>query len=204
MADKAIIVSGGAELEQRLAKLRTSSPGFEKRLREAIRKVLLAARRALSQSAKSGLEMQEDPRQAYKAVRAAVYRRIFGGQVNILQSRRAGAMRYYEPPRHPAPRGGNRASQSRRTRDIMSYTGKDRGFILRFQNQGTAVRAIHSMGGESLRTGGVRNVRLRSIGGNRGMICARNWFDAASQSQMEKASADMQALIDKIINEEFV
>lgn len=204
MADKAIIVSGGAELEQRLAKLRTSSPGFEKRLREAIRKVLLVARKALSQSAKSGLEMQEDPRQAYKAVRAAVYRRIFGGQVNILQSRRAGAMRYYEPPRHPSPRGGNRASQSQRTRDIMSYSGKDRGFILRFLNAGTAPRAARSIGGNSLRTGGVSIWKTRSLGANRGQIRARQWFGAASQSQLEKASADMQALIDRIINEEFV
>ena len=203
MADKAIIVSGGAELEQRLAKLRTNSPGFEKRLREAIRKVLLAARRALSQSAKSGLEMQEDPRQAYKAVRAAVYRRIFGGQVNILQSRRAGAMRYYEPPRHPAPRGGNRAPQSQRTHDIMSYTGKDRGFILRFLNQGTEARYI---GGRNGRTQDERNTfALHHNGrGFRGRIAARQWFGAASQSQLEKASADMQALIDRIINEEFV
>ena len=203
-----ITIEGMDELDRKLKALRTDSPGFERRLRGAIKKILGEARATLRSDAQSGLQMNSDPRKAYKAVRFAVYKRIFGGQVNILQSRRAGSMKLYEPPRKgtsdPKGRGGNRASRTKRTENLMSYQGVDRGFILRFLNQGTGDRAIHSMGGNSLRTGSVSILKTKSIGGNRGSITARNWFGNASQKQMEAAAGKLQGLIDKIINEEFV
>ena len=127
--------------------------------------------------------MGKDPRHAYKAVRMAVYRRLFGGQVNILQSRRHGSMRLYEQPRkldqNPHQRGGNRIQRSRRTEDLMSYQGKDRGFVLRFLNQGTADR----------------NTRY----GHRGAIGARQWFGSASQREMQQAAGDIDRMIDDIV-----
>ena len=125
----------------------------------------------------------------------AVYRRIFGGQVNILQSRRAGAMRLFEPPRKgtsdPRGRGGNRVVRQERTTTIMSYQGKDRGFILRFLNGGTDVRSIHSMGG--------RDLVNAPKGGNRGSIAPRNWFGQRSQQEMEQAAQQLDKMIDDII-----
>ena len=209
MARQGITLVGSDEFIKKIEALRTDNPGFNKRLRAAIGRVIKEVRSQLSKEAASGLEMEADPRQSYKAVRSAVYRRIFGGQVNILQSRRAGSRRYYEPPRHPSHRGGNRMKQSDRTRDLMSYQGKDRGFILRFLNAGTAYRGIHSYTGKdghsyNLRSASSMNIKTRGLSGNRGRIAARNWFGQASQKEMERAAEQMQILIDRIIQEDFV
>ncbi|MBO4786909.1 MAG: hypothetical protein J5510_07570 [Prevotella sp.] len=202
----AVTISGLDALDKKLAQLKTDSPGFEKRLRDAIRKILGKARANLQNDAASGLRMGSDPRKAYKAVRFAVYKRIFGGQVNILQPRKAGKGHLYEPPRtlRPGQRGGNRVLRTRRTTDLMSYDGKDRGFILRFLNQGTGDRAIHQMGNRALRTGSVSILATKSLGGNRGSISPRNWFNGASMREMQNVAGEMQQLIDKIIKEEFI
>lgn len=199
-----VTITGLDAFEKKIKEIETTNPGFEKRLRGVIRKVLGDARAKLSKDATSGLQMKSDPRKAYKAVRYAVYKRLFGGQVNILQSRKAGAMNLYEPPKKGLPkRGGNRVLRSKRTTDIMSYQGKDRGFILRFLNQGTGDRAIHSMGNGTLRTGGVSILATKSLGGNRGSITARNWFGSASQRELENVASHLQDIIDKVINDEF-
>ena len=85
----------------------------------------------------------------------------------------------------------------------MSYQGKDRGFILRFLNQGTGDRAIHSMGNRALQTGSVSILKTKSLGGNRGSITARNWFGGASHKELENVAGRLQEIIDKVINEEF-
>ena len=203
-----VTITGLDAFEKKIKQIETTNPGFEKRLRGVIRKVLGEARANLSKDATSGLDMKSDPRKAYKAVRYAVYKRLLGGQVNILQSRKAGAMSLYEPPRKgtsdPKGRGGNRVARTKRTEDIMSYKGKDRGFILRFLNQGTGDRAIHQMGNRALRTGGVSILATKSLGGNRGSISARNWFGGASQKELENVAGRLQEIIDKVINDEFV
>ena len=202
-----VTITGLDAFEKKIKEIETTNPGFEKRLRGVIRKVLGEARAKLSKDANSGLQMKSDPRKAYKAVRYAVYKRLFGGQVNILQSRKAGSMSLYEPQRKgtsdPKGRGGNRVTRTKRTEDIMSYQGKDRGFILRFLNQGTGDRAIHSMGNRTLRTGGVSILATKSLGGNRGSITARNWFGSASQRELENVAGHLQDIIDKVINDEF-
>ena len=198
-----VTITGLSEFEEKLKKLKTDNPGFEKRLREAIRRVLSEVRKSMQRSAKVGLNMNSDPRNAYKAVRMAVYRRLLGGQINILQSYNSRPGLYYEPPRHPSRRGGNRMKQSQRTRDIMSYQGSDRGFILRFLNAGTEARYTGGRNGEtqSQRERFIRNHEGRGFRGN---ISARNWFGPRSHEELENASRNIQALIDDIINDVFV
>jgi hypothetical protein len=193
MNNGTVTITGLGEFEKKLEQLKSDSPGFEKRLRDAIRKILGKARSHLQNEAASGLRMQSDPRHAYKAVRYAVYKRIFGGQVNILQPRSAGKGHLYEPPRtlKPHQRGGNRVLRSRRTTDVMSYEGKDRAFVLRFLNQGISTS----------REAGTRGGRLS---GNRGSIAPRNWFRGSSLREMQSISSEIQNLIDKIIKEEFI
>ena len=204
MADNGTIeVTGLEERIKKMGELSTKNPEMRKRINEVIRQTLAKVRKSLQDDARSGLDMQSDPRNAYKAVRMAVYRRLFGGQVNILQSRKAHGGRLYEPPRRgtsdPKGRGGNRALRSGRTEQLMSYQGADRGFILRFLNAGTGDRAIHSMGGHNLRTGSVSVIKTRSLGGNRGAIKARNWFGPRSQAEMERAAQNLDKMIDDII-----
>lgn len=207
MADSSTItITGLSEFEQKLEQLKTTNPGFERRLRAAIRAILANVRKKMSSNAQTGLQMQSDPRHAYKAVRYAVYRRIFGGQVNILDAKgNATGDVFYEPPRHPSRRGGNRIKRPSggRTEKLMSYSGSRRGFVLRFLNAGTQPRYIGGRNGKTLEQ---RNAFILKHEGRgyRGRIAQRNWFGPASQREMEIASANIQKIIDKIINEEFV
>lgn len=190
-----IEITGLEERIRQFGKLATTNPMMQRRINEAVKTVLIQVRSALQREARSGLGMKDDPRNAYKAVRMAVYRRIFGGQVNILNSRKASNLRLYEPPRKgtsdPRGRGGNRVVRQERTTTMMSYQGKDRGFILRFLNGGTDVRSIHSMGG--------RDLVNAPKGGNRGSIAPRNWFGQRSQQEMEQAAQHLDKMIDDII-----
>lgn len=211
MADNkngAITITGLEAFERKIEQLKTTNPGFEKRLRDVIRKVLKQARDELSKKAESGLGMKSDPRHAYKAVRYAVYKRIFGGQVNILQSRKAHSPNSYEPPRklREGQRGGNRRVRSKRTDKVMHYEGMDRGFILRFLNNGTQQRAIERLV-EYKRAGGGSKFKWVSDAskyGNRGSIASRNWFGRESLEEFQSISHAMQTIIDEVIKEEFI
>lgn len=199
-----IELKGLQEFEKKLSQLKTDNPGFEKRLRDAIRKVLGHARANLRKNAASGLNMNSDPRHAYKAVRFAVYKHIFGGQVNILQSRRAGSPSNYKPDRtlDQSKRGGNR--RRRQSRDLGIYEGVDRGFVLRWLNGGmtkTNPREIKFTSNEKRH---VDKWNKHPNTGNRGAIRARNWFINASLQELNHVAGEMQILIDKIIKEEFV
>ena len=205
MADNGTItIEGLSELDAKLQKLKTDNPGFERRLRTVIRKVLGHARANLRKDAASGLQMESDPRHAYKAVRFAVYKRLLGGQVNILQSRRAGGETGYRPARTltPGKRGGNR--RVRTSRNLDKYEGVDRGFVLRWLNDGmtkTNPRVIQFTENSRRK---VDKWNKHPNTGNRGAIAPRNWFRGASLKELQDVAGEMQALIDKIINEEFV
>lgn len=183
-----IEVDGLVKQREELERLLMKNPAMEKRVQKLIRKVLMAARKQVSQSAQGA--MRSDPRQAYKAVKTAVYRRILGGSVSILNKRKAGAPGSYEPPRklRPGQRGGNRVPRGARTQQVMSYEGMDRAFILRFINQGTGERTAGTRGGH--------------LSGNRGSIAARNFFSNSSQRALQQAAAQLEKLIDELIKQE--
>lgn len=209
MATKGTIeVTGLDERIKKIGLLSTRNPEMRRRINEVIRQTLTQVQKRLQAAAKSGLEMKSDPRKAYKAVRKAVYRRILGGQVNILSSRNAKKGTLYEPPRRlrAGQRGGNRRLRSARTTDLMSYQGKDRGFILRFLNAGTEERSIKFTQDEAREDvhRGSRGGNLKTYGqtintGRRGAIQPRNWFGPRSQYEMENAAANIDKLIDDII-----
>ena len=200
----AVTITGLDEFEKKLAQLKTDSPGFEKRLRGVIRKILGEARANLRKDAANGLDMQTDPRHAYKAIRFAVYKKILGGQVNILNSRKAGAATNYEPPRtlSPGQRGGNRRTRNSRNLDI--YEGVDRGFILRWLNDGMTKTNPRTIKFKENPRRKVDKWNKHPNTGNRGAISARNWFGGASLQELQKVAAQMDELISKIIKEEFV
>jgi hypothetical protein len=201
MADQATIeITGLEERIRQLGEASTNNPMMQRRIREVIKQVLGRVRKDLQDHAASGLQMQTDPRSAYKAVRFAVYRKLFGGQVNILSPRNKGKGRLYEPPRklQPKQRGGNRRTRGDRTTELMSYFGKDRGFVLRFLNAGTRVRYN---GGRNGRTEEQYNTFIahHEGRGHRGAISARNWFGGASQHQLENAANNLDKMINDII-----
>lgn len=200
MASNTIEIEGLDEQIKQLRRMMSEDPYFRRRVNAVIKTVLSAARKQVAQQAQGA--MDSDPRHAYKAVRSAVYRRILGGNLNILQKRKAGAPGNYQKPRKGLPkRGGNRWGRSERTRQLEGYEGTDRGFILRFINAGASNRAIRSYTDSS---GTRHDLLTHAKGGSRGNISARNWFGQASQQALENASASMQEFIDQIINEEFI
>lgn len=183
-------VTGLDELSKKLDRLQAKDSQMEQRITKIIREAIKAARSMVTADAKGAVG--NDPRHAYKAVRSMVYKRILGGNISILQKRKAGSGKSgYEPPRtlRPGQRGGNRVPRSARTQQMMDYEGSDRGFILRFLNSGTGQR-----------TAGTRNGRLH---GNRGSIAARNWFPSSGQRAMNAAAQYIIDEIDRLIAEEF-
>jgi hypothetical protein len=182
-------VDGIVRQKQELENLLMSNPAMEKRVQGLIRQVILAARRQVSNSIRG--DIKSDPRQAYKAVKSAVYRRILGGNISILNKRKAGTRGPVPPVVHKLEtqvnskgnhRGGNRMPRSRRTEDLLTYQGADLGFVLRFLNAGTSDR--------------------ESRVGRRGSIAARNFFATSAQSAMEKAAAQLDTLIEDLIKQE--
>ncbi|MBQ4388004.1 MAG: hypothetical protein II822_10435 [Prevotella sp.] len=200
MKQDAFIIEGYEEQVKQLKSMMSDNPDFRRRVNAVIRQMLKEARGEISQDIKS--EVSNDPRNAYRAVRSAVYRRILGGQVNILQRRKAGHPGNYQKPLKGLPkRGGNRWGRSERTKSLEGYDGMDRGFVLRFLNAGTTDRSIHSFTG---RDGERHDLRTSKKGGNRGSIAGRNFFSTSSRKALENASLKMQELIDRIIAQEFI
>ena len=175
----AVIVEQRKVLEQALS----TNPKTQKALQNLIRKALMEVRPQLVAAARGA--MGSDPRGAANGIRLSVYKKILGGNVNILNMRKkAGNPTTYEPPRklQPHQRGGNRVLRGERTNKVMHYGPHDRQFILRFINSGASDRMAGSRGGR--------------LSGNRGSIAARNFFGGAGSSALTKAADNLATLID--------
>ena len=201
-------VDGLVKQKQELESLMMSNPEMEKRVQKLIRKVLLTARRMVSNDAKGA--MKSDPRKAYKAVKTAVYRQILGGSVSIL-NKRGTKFDNYEPPRtlQPGQRGGNRRERTERSNRLLHYAGDSRAFVLRFLNSGTQGRTIEFMSDphRSQVKRGSQGGNLRKYGktvntGRRGNIRSRNFFGTSSHTAMMKAADQLTVLIDDLIKKE--
>lgn len=181
----AITIQNNVHLER----IMMSTPEMEGKVQDIVRKVLQMARKNIVQDTKG--EINVDTRQAYRAVKRAVYSRILGGSVSILNKRSAAKRRPVPPVVHRLEtqtnsrgnhRGGNRMPRSRRTEDLLSYEGSDLAFVLRFLNAGT-----------STRNNGARNT---------GAIGARNFFGRASHEALQEAAQQFTQLIDQLIAEQ--
>ena len=181
-----------AQAQQKaLAVLFVNHPETRKRIRKIVREELKDATKRLREDAR--YELPNDPRKAYRAVRASIYRKILGGNVSILNPRKAGARYQLIKPRkldqNPFQRGGNRVPRGARTESVDTYFGKDRAFILRFLNSGTDVRMAGSRGGR--------------LSGNRGSITARNWFQNMAPHEMELAAENLSNVIEEELAEAY-
>ena len=167
-----------------LERLLSTNPKTQRALQKLIRKALIQERNSMAQYVSTKLK-NGDPRGAARAIRTSVYRKILGGNMNILNGRKSHGTNDYEPPRtlRPGQRGGNRVRRGQRTNEVMHYLGPDRGFILRFVNSGTVQR-----------TAGTRNGKLS---GNRGRIAPRNFFLAGAEPRMNNAVSMLDGMIEE-------
>ena len=198
------VVEGLQEQMKQLDALLASNPEMEKRMRRVISKVMVKAQK-WTQKEIAG-DMPNDPRHAAKAVRKAVYRRILGGNINILRKSRATeAASNYTPTRtlKSGQRGGNRRLRSERTMRMDSYNASDRGFILYWLNSGTGTRQERGFRNDPHRSqvrrgsqgGDVNKYGKTTNTGARGSISARNVFASNIVALGE--------FIDRELNKEF-
>lgn len=211
-------IEGLSELSKKLDNMLSKNPAMEKKLQNVIGKFMSKARTEVSKGIRSNPKiMESDPRQAYKAVRRAVYRQLLGGNLNILSKRKAGAAGSYQAKRtiKAGQRGGNRRKRSERTQRLEGYMGNDRGFILRFLEVGArkdgGVRQLRkfrtdkhrqdvkrgSQGGDTSKYGETVNT------GSRGSIEPKNFFAQIANKAFLNNLADLEQTIDKLLNEEF-
>ena len=182
-----IIEINAEEAIAQLDALLLNDNGMAKEVKTIIRKELSRARNEISKDTKAVIGY--DPRQAYRAVRRYIYKRILGGNINILQSRKASSTRVRvqkERKLREGQRGGNRRPRSARTEKLDSYFGPDRGFILRFLNNGV----------------GLSTERVNYNVGNarRGSIAPRDWFGTKSEARIKEAAERICNQIEELIN----
>lgn len=141
-----------------------------------------------------------DPRDAVRAIRIAVYRRVLGGNLNIFNSPKAHGKTNYTPKRtlKPGNRGGNRRSRSSDTVRYMSYAGPDRGFILRFVNSGTSDRKVRFTHSDSRKKDKWNN---NPNSGNRGKITPANFFEPAADRALAQMSEELAASLSEELTE---
>lgn len=184
--DDAVVLEGFDDVGAMLGRIMTNNPTMADSLRRSIRRLLKEARNNLSKDAKDFLE--NDPRKAYRAVKSSSYKRIFGGNLSILQKRRGTAGARYELKRkrkrdaNPHMRGGNRLPFVKSRNRLETYYGADRGFILRFMSSGT--------------------INRKSRFGNRGNIRFTNWFGHVAPYQMQNVVEQLEQEIKKYIDEQ--
>lgn len=167
------------QMQRALARLFVSEPQTRWRVRKVIRAELANVAKRLRQDAKGA--MMSDPRKAYRAVKTSVYKKILGGNVSILNPRKAGAryqlVRERKLDLNPHQWGGNRRPRSLRTTNVDTYYGKDRAFILRFVSSGTKERVTRY--------------------GNRGFLPGNGWFQSMAPQQMERAAENISRMIEE-------
>lgn len=185
--DSDIVVIGTEELADALGRVMTTDPDMAGLIRKLLRKLLREARNRLSKDAKNYLD--SDPRRAAKAVKFAVYKRMFGGNLSILQKRGGTAGTKYELVRkrkveqNPNMRGGNRRPRIDDGRNRLDYYyGADRGFVLRFIGSGTIPRM--------------------SRFGNRGSIDRTDWFGHTAPWQMQTAAEELAEAIEEYVTQQ--
>lgn len=188
--------------EQNLRAAMSTDPKMRKVIQQHIREALFEARREVM----SSVSFQDgDPRQSIRSIRTIVYEKVLGGNINILNGKKAhSGGNAYKPPRTltPGKRGGNRRKVSERTRQINNYAPIDRGFILRFVNSGTKTRVIgfrnSVKANRSLYDSRIRRINRgeKASTGNRGSIAARNWFLQSAESALGTAAQNIAELIE--------
>jgi hypothetical protein len=181
------------EQQRALEAALSTNPKTQKALQKLIRKVIMEARAKVVSTARE--KMDNDPRGAAQAVRTSVYKKILGANINIFSSRKAHGHNDYEPPRKGVSgRGGNRRTRSPRTSQIMGYAPLDRGFVLRWINDGTPGARNIKFTPNDLRKADKWNKHPNT--GNRGSIAPRHFFRGAGERALAQAADNLATLID--------
>lgn len=170
-------------MKQQLSSLQWDEVNQNKTVKKTWRDEFSAVRKIVQQSAK--LSIPNDRAGVWKGVKTVRYKRILGGNVNILETKGDVTMNMTIYNRQ------HKRYASERTRKMQSYWGASRSFILRFVNQGTQQRTAGSAGNN------------RGGSGNRGSLTARKWFNPSAQPAMESSVERIKDVYAAIMDKEF-
>lgn len=214
--NKVFEVEGLQELSKKMDAMLSKNQAMEKKIKSIINRALNKAEKNMEKYVGSNV-FKSDPRHAAKAIRHTVYRRVLGGNINILPKKKRGGSTSYTPIRtlQSGQRGGNRRPRSERTARLEGYEGDDRAFILNFLNSGARVgggaRQLTRFSNDPHRGkvkrgsqgGNIHKYGKTVNAGSRGRIAARNWFGNISMASMREVVAIIETEVDKAIAEEF-
>ena len=178
----------------RLDRLLMTNPDTEKEVRQLVGMVLREAEKEVESAAARAMK-NGDYRNTALSVRRSIYKKVLGGNLNILPGRKG--------------RGGNRASvpASRRgrtdkTEAILNYS--DRSFILRWLEAGTNGRTVEYMNGHrmyrqsTLERPKGRYFRFQGSLGARGRVTATHFFGPAAKAAIQKAADSLVEKLDEM------
>ena len=178
----------------RLDRLLMTNPDTEKDVRRLVATVLQAAEKEVESAAARAMR-NGDYRNTALSVRHSIYRRVLGGNVNILSGGRG---RGTKPPKVlPSSRG-----RLQKTTDMMGY--RDRSFILRWLDDGTNGRTIEHMNGHRMLRQSTserpknRYYRFPGSLGARGKVTATHFFGPSANAAIEKAADELVVLLNQM------
>lgn len=191
------------ELQKEIRDTKIGDKVYRKAMRKLIRDELKTARKAISGDARKATG--QDPRAAYKAVKMAVYRKLLGGNVSIMEPKGVKYVKAWAKKRtlRPGQVGGNRMGRSQRTEQVDSYYGQSRAFILRFLNSGTKGRLTNTKAYRNTEKK-YRRRRLDKTKGvaYRGRIAGKGWFEESGNRHMESAAVRIaENVAKKVVND---
>lgn len=183
----------------------------QKAIKGEIRLSMRAARKATVGRLKSivgrtGANPMGDPRGTARAVKMTVYRggnkSADGGNISILNKKGAAkGMKPWQPKRGGKSGIIRNRSVSARTKQVNSYRGMDRAFILRFLDLGTKDRNIEGKVSTLEKIHRKKGWEATRTGANRGKIPAGNFFGQIAREEVGKESTRLSTRIYKLIEE---
>lgn len=172
-------------VEEEIQRLMTTNPIVAKALNKVIAKTMARVGRATSKDIQSII--LNDTRQASKAVKYVAYKRIFGGNVSILDRRKASRIRarlVRSRTLREGQRGGNRVPRSKRTEEMDTFFAQDRAFVLRWLDSGA-----------NRTDPGAQKRRGNRAPGNRGLLSPIGFFGKFAEENLEKMVDDIEELV---------
>lgn len=184
----------------------------QKAIKKEIRLALRETRKATVAKLKSivgrtGEKSQMgDPRGTYRAVKTSVYRgggkTSDGGNISILNKKgEAKTMMLWKPKKGGKSGITRRRYVSKRTKQINSYQGADRAFILRFLDRGTETRTTEGTVSLLEKWHRKQGWKPTRNGANRGKIKAGNFFGTIAREKLEEEGIKLSTRIYKLIEE---
>ena len=190
MADR-IEIQNNVQLDRLLM----TNPDTEKDVRKLVGMVLREAEKEVESAAARAMK-NGDYRNTALAVRRAIYKRVLGGNVNILSGRRGRVKSRSDVP--ASTRG-----RTDKTEAMAHYA--DRSFVLRWLDAGTTGRTVEYMNGHRMFRQNVserpknRYFRFPRSLGARGKVTATHFFGPAANAAIQKAADKLVVLLGQLL-----